>query len=281
MKLSTILLSIFLVSFPNAAQEAEPEFTTWLFEEPLKLKRGSFLSTYPEASYLDSDQSCKFAMSQWGWSGCDGLEYIVVQHTENIDTVILEAPNSDGYVSYEDWNSENRAEEIDAIWSSLEADVAAQGENLGVEIKAVKWVVYPTLDQEKNYLYYATLLEWGGEPTINIKASLFDRNGYAAFRMVPVNSNAQPDELRAIIEDTLSAYTPNEGFDYSDFREGDKVAAAGSLGVLATLVGVKYGKAGFLAILLPFLKKAWFLLLIPLVWLRKKFFGTKEDKESN
>ena len=51
-----------------------------------------------------------------------------------------------------------------------------------------------------------------------------------------------------------------------------------ALGVLAALVGVKYGKAaatGFVAILLLFLKKAWFVLLLPLVFLIKLFTGKK------
>ena len=53
----------------------------------------------------------------------------------------------------------------------------------------------------------------------------------------------------------------------------------GAVGVLAALVGVKYGKAaatGLIAVALLFLKKAWFLLLIPLVFLKKLFSGKKK-----
>lgn len=60
----------------------------------------------------------------------------------------------------------------------------------------------------------------------------------------------------------------------SEFRDGDKVAAVGALGVLATLLGVKYGKgalAAIMAIGLVVVKKAWFLIFIPFLFIRRLF----------
>lgn len=65
---------------------------------------------------------------------------------------------------------------------------------------------------------------------------------------------------------------------WNDFVEGSR-ARGEAPGVLAALVGVKYGKAaatGIIAILPLFLRKAWLLLLIPFVFLKKLFSGEKE-----
>ena len=110
------------------------------------------------------------------------------------------------------------------------------------------------------------------------KATLFDRSGYVAFAMAPANSELPAIGIRNMVEAVLSGYSPAADQSYFDFRQGDKVAAAGALGVLATLVGVKYGKAivaGFMVIALALLKKLWFLLFVPLVVLWKIFTRKK------
>ncbi len=56
------------------------------------------------------------------------------------------------------------------------------------------------------------------------------------------------------------------------------MAGYGALGVLATMLGVKYGgaaSAGLIALLLVVLKKGAFILLLPLVWLRRLFSRNK------
>lgn len=115
-------------------------------------------------------------------------------------------------------------------------------------------------------------------PLVQGRGSLFDRQGYVPFRLIPESANLSEVELQRLVEISLDAYQPKAQQAYFDFQDGDKVAAVGALGVLATLVGVKYGKTaatGFVAILLLFLKKAWFVLLLPLIFL-KKFFTSKK-----
>ena len=125
-------------------------------------------------------------------------------------------------------------------------------------------------------MFYATRLIWDGVNTINITATKFDRYGYVEFSIVPEDSSLSESEVRRMISTVLDEYSSDATSSYASFTTGDKVAAAGALGVLATLVGVKYGKGFFaaaLALLIVFLKKAWILVLLPFYWLAKKIFG--------
>ena len=53
------------------------------------------------------------------------------------------------------------------------------------------------------------------------------------------------------------------------------VRALGRRGVL--IAGKVIAKTGFLVTFLLIFKKAWFLLLLPLLWLKNKIFGRKDD----
>ena len=80
--------------------------------------------------------------------------------------------------------------------------------------------------------------------------------------------------MKDIVAAATAAYVPKLGDSYAEFTSGDRVAGYGAVGVLATMLGVKYGKAataGLIAAALLFLKKAWFLLLLPLFWLKNLF----------
>jgi len=219
---------------------------------------------------------------EFGWEkeSCTEIENIIFRHLPGIDTLVVEKPNSGGYVKFDDWDKSDAKDEIDAIWQQLVEGSKAQSKSLGYNVVPIKWTVYPKLDKQKSYMYYAILMDWNGDPVVNIKASLFDRRGYIPFRIVPIRNDYSQKDLTRIVETTLNSYSPKREQSYFDFRDGDKVAAAGAIGVLATLVGVKYGKAiatGFVAILLVLAKKLWFLVfIIPVVlWgMIKRFFSS-------
>ncbi|NLS06858.1 DUF2167 domain-containing protein, partial [Rhizobium sp. P32RR-XVIII] len=82
------------------------------------------------------------------------------------------------------------------------------------------------------------------------------------------------------VDQVVTAYTPKTGNAYFEAQKGDKIAAYGAMTVFAGILGVKYGKAvgaGAIAVALIFLKKLWFILLLPLVWL-KSLFGKKRNE---
>ena len=250
------------------------------FTEPLSLSRGSLSPASPDSVYLTHDDSCKFVQKEFAWepSSCDEFENIIAYHVPGSDTVIVEKPNTTGFVKFDDWDKETSKEEIQAIWDEMVQGTKDQGEKLGVSITPLKWVVYPHLDRKNNYMYYAILTRWDKQDQINIKATLFDRLGYVTFRIVPEGVDFNEAQLTQMVENTLNSYSTAPQQSYFDFQDGDKVAAVGAVGVLATLVGVKYGKAvasGLFALILVFAKKLWFLIFLPLMWLYKKFSKKK------
>jgi uncharacterized membrane-anchored protein len=218
---------------------------------------------------------------EFGWkeSQCDEVENIVFSYLPNIDNLIVNKPTSDGFVKFDDWDDRNIDDEIEVIWNSYAEGLASQSAQLGVKITPVDWYVYPTLKKNKGYMYYAVLLDWDGEQTLNVSATLFDRKGFVNFTIVPIDSSIEKRELEKTIDDVLVSYEPTANQSYIDFSSGDKIAAVGAVGVLASLLGVKYGKAaasGLIAILLIFVKKLWFLIFLPFVLIPKLFRRKKE-----
>ena len=274
-----VLISVAaFLSEPAIVQAQENPYNPLNFTEPLNLYRGKISPVSPDALYFDDEDRCNILMNEWGWESCDGIEAMIVGLAPGIDTVMVESPDSEGHVKLDDWEGSDRQAEIDAIWNDFVVGSREQGKALGQRIEPVRWYVQPTLNKEKSYLYYAILIDWEGEMVINAKASLFDRQGYIPIRIIPDSSELSEAELQQLVEISLDAYQPEVQQAYFDFQDGDKVAAVGALGVLATLVGVKYSKAatGILAAALLLLKKFWFVLLIPLVFLKNLVFGKKK-----
>lgn len=248
------------------------------FVEPLNLSRGKLSPGWGEGSIVSKEMYCDFMLNDWGWTSCEGVDGFVTYYREDIDTLVVSSPNSDGYVEFDDWHNAGRDDIIKEIRNELDVGLRAQGEQLGVEISFANWVVYPTLNEEGRYLYYAFNTLWDGNVVTNIKASLFDRKGYVAFMLVPVSENPSEGEVKDLVAAIANGYTPVQAQSYAAFTSGDKIATAGVVGVLASLMGVKYGK-GILAtitgIALLVAKKFWFVLILPLFWL-KRFFKKSE-----
>ncbi len=275
------LIAFLLVAAPGAGafgQTAEPAYQYIAADGPIALDRGR-LSVGQDAVYLNDTDKCRLLVEGYGWEtgDCASVDRVVFLPSPEIDTLLVNKPNSEGHVDFADWRDPDRSSEVDAIWRELVEGLKAQSRNLGVPITANRWLTYPTLDEAKGVLYYAFVLDWDGQRVVNVKASIFDRKGYVTFGVVPTD----PAETDAVVQAAVAAltggYAHDAGQRYADFRVGDHVAEAGAVGVLATMVGVKYGKeiaSGLLATALIFAKKLWFLLLLPLVWLRRLFRRT-------
>lgn len=260
---------------PSLAQQ-ETEFAFQPLDAALVLDRGVFEAESDSAYYLGAADACEFAKGAYGWTSesCADLARIVFEPTPEIDTIVIRKPISDGFVTYEDWRRSDRDVAVDEIWDGVVASLRAQSEQLGVAITATDWLVYPTLDEKRNILYYAFAMNWDGEIVVNLETSVFDRQGYVAFSVVPLAETPSAEEVRSMARYVADGYRSRAGQRYADFRDGDLVYQAGAVGVLATLVGVKYGKeiaGGLLATLLVFAKKAWFLFLLPIVWVARLF----------
>ena len=271
------------VSMPAIVHAQGGNVNPILFTEPMKLSRGDFMPESQNSFYLEDDDYCKIAVEDWGWQGCPPIEAFVLFSTEDTDTLMIDPPNSDGFVKLDDWKSEDRDSEISQIENEIRASLVSQSERLGQPVSFAGWKVYPTLDEEAGVLYYSTDIDFGGEISTNVKATKFDRRGYIIFNLVPISPDLSAQEIDKMIQENLALYTPKESETRAAFQAGDKVAAVGALGVLATLVGVKYGKSaatGFLAAAAILLKKFWFILLLPIFWLKSfvaRLFNRKDQ----
>jgi uncharacterized membrane-anchored protein len=203
-----------------------------------------------------------------------------------INSIYYSAPEDIGYVNMEDWTDDVKSQ-IDEIWESYVEGSKAQSERIGYEVVPVKWVLYPTLNKTSKVMTYGILLNFGGENTINLTTVKFTKGGYVTMQVVT------NDEMLAANSATYdgaslyasNTYEPDTGFRYADFKDGDKVAAIGAVGVLASVVGVKYSKGTLAAIgamVLLFAKKLWFLLLIipAAIWGAIKKLTGRSDTET-
>lgn len=276
-----IFLTVAFVSFSTqpailTAQEINP----LPFTEPLSVSRGSVTPTLNDAVFLTQKDMCTVFVEDWGWSDCGDMDAFIWGQFPDVDTTLISRPDTSGYVRFGDWDGSERDDVIQEIEDSLRVGLANQAKQLGYDIKFAGWSVYPTLNREKQFMYYATNSVWDGEDTINITASVFDRRGFVKFMIVPMATTITSAEAEEMIVRVLDQYQPAQGESYAAFTTGDKVAAVGAVGVLAGLAGLQYGKgalSGLIAAALLILKKAWFLLLLPFFWLKNLFSRRKGD----
>ncbi|RWE25098.1 DUF2167 domain-containing protein [Mesorhizobium sp.] len=265
---------------PAIAHANDTDYHPQNFTQPLSAARGTITPAGGGAIYLKPEDRCNLVVKEFGWdrAECGTIDQLIFGFTPEIDNLTVEKPVSDGYVSLADWDGADRNDEISSIEESFKASVKAQSERVGQDIRFEGWLVYPQIDRARNILYYANVLNWARDRTINISVSIFDRQGYIPMKIVPVDGNIAAGSVQKIVEASTTAYKPRLGTSYTEFASGDKVAGYGALGVLATMLGVKYGKAagaGLIALLLVVLKKGAFVLLLPLVWLRRLFSRNK------
>lgn len=255
---------------PAIVHAASEDYHPQNFTQPLKLERGEISPIGPDGIYLTLEEQCPYNKKENGWTdaGCDQLDRMVFPGGD-IDTVAISQPVSDGRVllDAEEWSSSD----IDKMTELFKTSLREQGQRAGRKIEFVGWVVYPKINTAKAYQYYATRISWDGNPQISIKTNIFDRYGYVPVQFVATAQSLTEAEIEALIGKFIAAYKPNVGGAYFESQEGDKIAAYGAMTVLAGALGVKYGKAvgGAAAVgALIFLKKAAWLLLLPLYWLK-------------
>jgi uncharacterized membrane-anchored protein len=256
------------------------------FDKEIQLTNGSIYPNYTEASQVGKEGACKLVKEIWGWGdeNCPAIDKLLIFTAPNIDTLVIETPRNIGYVEYDDWYMENKDEYIAEIVELIKANYKVQSKRMNQELEWIKWIVYPTLVEDKNYMYYAYLTSQDGVKYPVIESMIYDRKGYIHFQIAPMNLTVSSSEAeyRKTVESALDLYTPNMGQRYADFRTGDNIYKFGVMGSLAALAGVSWkGKgraaaAGIFGLILVFAKKLWWLIFLPLVVLFKKLFRKKD-----
>ena len=179
-----------------------------------------------------------------------------------------------GYVSddaaeydYDDLLGQMRKDLVDEnVW---------RGENGYDRITLVGWAETPTYDAAARKLYWAKELSFSDSEgnTLNYNIRALGRKGVLVMNYIaPIEALG---EVRASIPDVLAMSSFTEGNRYADFNPSlDTVAAVGIGGLIA---GKVIAKTGLLIMLLVFLKKGAFIILLPLIWLANKIRGKRKS----
>lgn len=284
-----VLLCCLPLSTATALTEAEEEQLNALLSRAVDISEGAEVAgatiVAKEGWMLQGEDACTFSRLLNADEFCGVSAIVFPPAGSAIDSIYYAAPEDIGYVNMDDWTDDVNSQ-IDVIWESYVEGSKAQSERIGFDVVPVKWVLYPTLNKASQVMTYGVLLNFGGEEVINLTSVKFTRTGYVQMNVVT------DDEMLAAAGTTFdgvssyasTAYQPSTGSQYADFEDGDRVAAIGAVGVLASVIGVKYSNKGTLAAIgaaiLVFAKKFWFVLVaipVALFGFLKRMLGRRDE----
>ena len=179
-----------------------------------------------------------------------------------------------GYVS----DADAEGYDYDALLSEMQADArAASRERIkqgydGFEL--IGWAEAPKYDQTTRKLHWAMELHFDGseENTLNYELRALGREGVLNANFI--GSIEQLPQIKAALPQVAGMVNFVDGKRYSDFDPSvDTVAAVGIGGLIAGKALTS--KAGIGVALALLLKKFWFVLLLPVFWLKNLFTGRR------
>ncbi len=181
-----------------------------------------------------------------------------------------------GYVKTDDWTDVDPDKFIKEIRDNYKESNEDRKKNGQPFVLEVNWKKKPYLDGIYNSVYYALLVNWSDNTSsVEGTAIILGREGYTTGKYVGgVNGYSESMLLNL---SKIHKFNPTK--EYKDWKSGDKVAAAGIGALLATTLGVKYLKPGLLAVAAVFLKKFWFIIFLPFIWLFQLFFRSSKKKK--
>ncbi|MDN3638405.1 DUF2167 domain-containing protein [Simiduia curdlanivorans] len=237
----------------------------------------------PEGFYYLSPEDAKRVLeeawgnpeSELGWGMLFPAGYTPIDGAAWGVTIDYEA---EGHVADED------AAEIDydELLEDMQADTKSESTfrvDAGFDaISLIGWAAQPYYDAETHKLYWAKELKFGDaeENTLNYNVRILGREGVLVLNFIA--SMPQLAEIEAARNDVLAMASFTDGNRYTQFDPAiDQVAAYGIGGLIA---GKVLAKTGLIAVALVFLKKFWFLLFLPLIWLKNVIFKKKDAQQT-
>ena len=188
----------------------------------------------------------------WLISGTEFPATEAVLSFESGDSDVYYEWRDEGYVADSDWEDVDGDELLKQYRESTEAANEERAANGFKPMHVTGWLETPHYDKDTRTVTYALELNDEGGSWANAVALRLGRAGYTEFTWVgPIeqfkNASGRPD----LLNQALASHAFEEGYRYADYKEGDKVAAYGVAGLLATALGVKFGK-GLIAALIAF-----------------------------
>ena len=185
----------------------------------------------------------------------------------------------EGYIKLDDWEKVNPTNFLKQMNERAKSNAEyLKKKNLDYTTK-IDWIFKPTLNKENNSVSYSYKVTWNsGIETMESKNLILGKKGHleSAF-VINYREDLNFKEQSEFSKDFVNGVIFQEGFKHSDYKPGDKIAAAGIGGLVAGSLGVKaLAKTGVLAKLLKF----WWILLAPLAFFGK-FLSGKESSSNN
>ena len=172
---------------------------------------------------------------------------------------------ADGYVSDADAETTDYGELLQNIKDSISENNEERQKQGFPRITLIGWASTPHYDKPAHALHWARDLLFGddmkADHTLNYSVRVLGREGVLEFDFIA--GLAQLKEIEAAIPTVTKLVQFDKGKNYSDYVDGDKIAAYGMAGMIAAGAGAKVAaKVGLLAIAAVFLKKAWILVFV-------------------
>ncbi|MBP6012333.1 MAG: DUF2167 domain-containing protein [Alphaproteobacteria bacterium] len=233
-----------------------------------------------EFAYLDADDTRRVLVDLWGNppDNADGvLGAIIPSEVSLLDqgswAAIITYEN-EGHIADDDAKSIDYGDLLKEMQSST-ADASEERVEKGYEpISLVGWAEAPKYDSVGHKLYWAKHLQFGKDAhTLNYAIRALGRTG-----VLQINVVAGMDQLDSVnkkVPALLNTVSFTDGNKYTDFKEGDQVAA---YGLAALVAGGVAAKAGLFKGLLALLIASWKLIAVGVVvigGLIARWFGSR------
>ncbi|MFS8147726.1 hypothetical protein ATY78_15320 [Rhizobium sp. R635] len=173
--------------------------------------------------------------------------------------------SADGYVSDADAATTDYDELLQSIKDAIRENNVEREKQGFEKITLVGWASPPHYDTSAHALHWARDLMFGDDPkvphTLNYSVRVLGREGVFQFNFVA--GLEQLNEIKDVIPTVTKLVQFDKGVAYTDYVEGDKIAAYGMAGMIAAGAGAKVAaKVGLLALALAFFKKAGILVFV-------------------
>mgnify|MGYP001363108056 CR=1 FL=1 len=234
------------------------------------------IQIYESEYYL---KSFKDINQFYWWKFGDGADPDTVFFLQGEDYSIYAYYIEDGYVKLDDWEkieSEDLLNQLKQIAKSKESYYKEKNLKYAT---GFEWVFDPELNKQNKSISYSYKVFWSdGNNTLESKNFILGKKGYIETSYI-VNldeKNMNFKDEAEYAKDFVNGVIFNDGYKYTDYKSGDKIAAVGVGSLVAGSLGAKVlAKTGFFAKFLPLLLKFWWILLAPLA-----AFGYIKGKES-
>ncbi len=225
--------------------------------------------------YLDNSQE----IDQYHWWSYGYTDSDTIFLIKGDEYTIYLSYSDDGYVKLDEWESINPKDLLKQLRETASINAKYLKKNNLEYVTKIDWIFKPTLNKENKSVSYSYKVFWStGRETMESKNLILGKKGYLeSAYVVSYNKELDFNYHSEFSKDFVNGVGFNDGFKYSDYKSGDKVAVAGIGGLVAGSLGVKaLAKTG----LLVKLAKFWWILLAPLAFLGK-FLSGKENSNNS